>query len=319
MERESMESKFMEKAGKIIMAVIVMAGLIYAFYNLFHMRAMNRADKEAMEEITAPMLAEIETAGRLECTSLVYLKAEVQNIQDVDWNINFVHDFNNQRLEMKKAAVDEIFEYTDSENILYSKGVTPVFIKDEMTFEKVSADKWYQYSVEEIYGKEWREGTSAQLSYGCLGTEGDLLQIEEAGTEDIDGVVCTKYTAYLRNSLKEDTQGAENDSAFRKVLSKSGLSASEVRKSYPEIYELLKEYYNQNTVEMTIWADENNRIIRIERDYTFLYYANLLKQNSEMISIKAGQYSYPQAVCRQNYRYGGSCRDVNVPSEFQEL
>lgn len=65
--------------------------------------------------------------------------------------------------------------------------------------------------------------------------------------------------------------------------------------------------------------NENGDMARIEKDYTFTYYLDIMKQNSEKIYDKAGQYQYPDVICQQNYAYNPTCGRVEMPGDFEEL
>lgn len=65
--------------------------------------------------------------------------------------------------------------------------------------------------------------------------------------------------------------------------------------------------------------NENGDMARIEKDYTFTYYLDIMKQNSEKIYDKAGQYQYPDVICQQNYTYNPTCGRVEMPGDFEEL
>lgn len=65
--------------------------------------------------------------------------------------------------------------------------------------------------------------------------------------------------------------------------------------------------------------NENGDMARIEKDYTFTYYLDIMKQNSEKIYDRAGQYQYPDVICQQNYTYNPTCGRVEMPGDFEEL
>lgn len=65
--------------------------------------------------------------------------------------------------------------------------------------------------------------------------------------------------------------------------------------------------------------NENGDMARIEKDYTFTYYLDIMKQNSEKIYDKVGQYQYPDVICQQNYTYNPTCGRVEMPGDFEEL
>lgn len=76
--------------------------------------------------------------------------------------------------------------------------------------------------------------------------------------------------------------------------------------------------YLNNREYLTKIQDEGKVLIG-EKEYTFTYYLDIMKQNSEKIYDKAGQYQYPDVICQQNYAYNPTCGRVEMPGDFEEL
>ena len=62
------------------------------------------------------------------------------------------------------------------------------------------------------------------------------------------------------------------------------------------MYRLLKESFNKDAEEFFVWVDNNDVMVQIERDYTFQYYVNVMKEHSEKIEELVGQDDAPSCL-----------------------
>lgn len=275
-----------------------------------------------MEAITGAVLQAMEKAERMECKTAVYLaldSEETEDKHDESQDINLIHDFGHQRLYVGRGDRKEIIDYRDEMSYIYSKGISPVYSKSDVMMREIPKDRWHRYATEDMYGIQWKDGKSDQISYGFLQDKNYLVKIKKQGQDTIDEKNYTKYKVIIKNPLRNQDTEKESDNEFRKTLSEYGLNVMDLKKGYPEVYNMLKDTYNQNTEEMYIWTDENGNMVRIEKDHTFRYYLNIMKENSERIENKVGQYGYPRVYCRQNFTYSPVCGIVEIPKDFEEL
>lgn len=307
---------------KILLVILLSGGLIYAFYNVLSSRAQRRENLDHMQSVTGAVLKSMDNAERMECKTSVYLNLNSEKEEDKhdkSQDINLIHDFGHRRLYISRGDKTEIMDYRDKMPYIYSKGVSPVYSKADVQMKIIPKNQWYRYTAESMYGIQWKAGKSDQISYGYLRDENFLVKITKQGEDTIDGKSCIKYKAVIKNSLRNQSAGEESDNEFRKTLSAYGLNVMDLKKAYPDVYKMLKDTYNQDTEEIHIWTDENGNMIRIEKDHTFRYYLNVMKENSEKIEEKAGQYGYPRVYCRQNFTYSPTCGIVEIPKDFEEL
>lgn len=307
---------------RILLVVLLSSGLVYAFYNVLNSRIQSRENLKNMEAVTGAVLRSMDHAERMECKTSVYLNLdseEEEDKNDKSQDISLIHDFGHRRLYISRGDRTEIIDYRDKIPYIYSKGISPVYSKSDVQMKMIRKDQWHRYTSESMYGIQWKEGKSDQISYGYLRDKNFLVKIIKQGQDEIDGKSCTKYKAVIKNSLKDKAAGEESDNEFRKTLSSYGLNVMDLKKGYPEVYKMLKDTYNQDTEEMYIWTDENENMMRIEKDHTFRYYLNVMKENSEKIEEKVGQYGYPGVYCRQNFTYSPACGIVEIPKDFEEL
>lgn len=273
-----------------------------------------------MESVTGSVLQSVNTAERMECKSSVYLDlAEEEDKHDESQDIHLIHDFAHQRLYIGQGDRTEIIDYRDKIPCIYSKGISPVYNKADVRMETIPEDQWYKYICEKMYGMQWKDGKSERISYGYLKDENYLLKIKKQGKDTIDEKSYIKYKVIIENPLRNHTTKEESEYGFRKTLSTYGLNVMELKKGYPEVYKMLKDTHHRDTQEMYVWTDENGNMARIEKDCTFLYYLNIMKENSEKIEEKAGRYGYPKAYCRQDFTYSPDCGLVEIPKDFEEL
>lgn len=304
---------------RIVVIVLLTCGLLYSYFNVLYSHFMSSTRQREIEKITAPMLSNLEKAERLECKSTIFIKTEEEEMQDPSGSMRMVHDFKHHLMELVKGNVTEILEYKGDIPILYTKGISPVYIKKNAELKKVPEDKWFRYPCEEMYGSRQKEGKSEMISYGYLASKEGIIDVESEGKEEIDGKSWSKYTATIRNTIRHMKGSQEGNSLFRKTLGEYGVDSIELRNSYPEVYKRLKGIYDQETEELTFWVDEADRITRIEKDYTFPYYMNILKENSERIEEQVGRYGYPRIISRQDYEYDPTCSIVDIPKDYKEL
>lgn len=304
---------------KLLIVILFAGGLLYAFYNVASGRIQGQENLKRLDTVTKPILKAVNEAERLQCNASVYLQLEDEQKQDASENIEFIHDLKNQRMQVVKDDKKEIYDYRDKQLNIYSKGISPVYSKEDAGFTRIPTDRWFHYTGETMYGVQRRKGVSDQISYGYLKDEEYLLKVRRQGEEEIGEKKYQKYKAVIRNTLKETNRGAESDNEFRKTISANGLDVMDLKKGYPEVYKLLKDTYNRGSEELYIWVDEDGKLSRIEKDYTFAYYIQTMKQNSEKIQQKVGQYGYPRVFCRQDYTYNPTCKNIEMPKDFEEL
>lgn len=301
---------------KILMVVLLASGLIYAFYNVLNTRIRGQENIKQLQSVTDSILNAVNSKERMECMTSVYLDCEEEDKLDESQKAELIHDFAHKRFYIGRSGKTEIVEYENDLPAIYSKGISPVYSKEKTGFIAVQKDKWYKYTGEKIYASPWRKGKNDQVSYGYLKDKNYLVKIKKIAKEIVDEKSYTKYEAVVKNTLRDETAGKESDNEFRKTLSSHGLNVMDLRKEYPEVYKLLKDTYNKNMEEMSVWVDEEGNLVRIEKDHTFLYYLNVMKENSDKIEQKVGQYGYPRVYSRQEYTYSPDCRGIEIPKDF---
>ncbi len=304
---------------KAVTVILIAAGLFYAYYNILESKYQGSESRRQLEAVAEPILEAPRNSDRLECSSTICLETEEERVQDDACTIKLIHDFVHQRMQLEKGGAKEIYEYSEEGQMMYSKGVSPVYVKKDGKLHKVPSDRWFHYQGEEQYGIGERTGESDRISYGYLASADFLRKIREEGQDVIGDETCERYTAVIKNTVKSGEKRKQGDNEFRKVLSAEGLDSMELRKEYPEVYDLLKEQYEKETEELTIWVDQEGKLRVIEKEYTFQYYIALMKENSEKIQAKAGRYGYPRVTCRQEYRYSPVCGNIQIPEKFEEI
>lgn len=303
---------------RCLFIIIAFMGLFYAFFNVIQSRFKGNERQKQIEEVIDPIISNLEDARRLECQSYVYIRAEDGDRQDPAQSMQLIHDFSNKRLQFAKGNIQEILEYGDK-TMAYSKGISPVYEKEKMELKKVALDRWYRYSCEEMYGTERIEGKNERISYGYLIDVESVKEVKKTGTELLYGVECDKYIAVIENTLRSEIVEPEEDNHFRKKLGAYGLDPMRLQKNYPEAYKRMKGIYDDDSEELVFWVDGNGKLVRIEKDYTFLYYIDVLKGNSDRIREQMGMYGYPEVICQQNYRYSPDCNNIYMPKDVIEL
>ena len=204
------------------------------------------------------------------------------------YDVKMVHDFEHQKFQTMKADKKEIIDYTKEDIEVYSRGISPVYIPDGEGLRTALLDRWLKYEGAKTYGKQQIKGMTDFISYGYLENPDYLLSIKEEDTEDVGGMTCRKYKVRVRNTLRQEKSGEESDFEFRKAISANGLDVLELKASYPQVYRLLKESFNKDAEEFFVWVDNNDVMVQIERDYTFQYYVNVMKEHSEKIEDSSG-------------------------------
>lgn len=308
-----------ENVIRILVIVTITGGLLYASFNVIRERFQGGERQRQIDAVTEPIMAEMEKSGRLECQSTVYLRLEEGTKEDLSQKVQMIHDFKHQRIQYMKGNMKEIQEYKNDTPVIYSKGISPVYIKESAELKRVSGDKWFEYPCEKMYGSERRSGKNEMISYGYLTSEEHIRSIEAEGKEEIDGKMCVRYKAVIKNTLRTPDNASEGNNEFRKALGAYGLDPMNLKKEYPEVYKHMKNIYDKDSEELYFWVDEGGKLVRIEKDYTFLYYLGIMKENSEKIQEQAGRYNYPQVICRQNYKYGPTCPNIDLPKDYEEL
>lgn len=304
---------------EILIVVLLASGLIYAFYNVLNGRIQGQENRENIKKVSNIILKSVNTSERMECKTTVYLELEEEEKQDEAQKTGIVHDFRHQCVQIERKGRVEIFEYGHAIPSIYSKGVSPVYNREDAMMKKVSRDRWYKYSTEKMYGRPWKRGKCDQISYGYLTDETYIRRIEKKGEVKEGEKTYTEYRAKIRNPLRAGNESEDGDNGFRKTLGVYGLDVMTLKKGYPEVYRMLQDIYNRDVEEMNIWVDEKGNMVRIEKDHTFLYYLEIMKENSEKIEEKVGKYGYPNVYCRQDYTYNPGCKTVEMPEKFKEL
>lgn len=313
-----MKKKY-QNIGKIVLIVIMGIGLLYAFWNLLSSRFLLGENKKEVEMATEKILSSVKNTDRMECYTWVYRDLAEEELWDPQYDVKMVHDFEHQKFQTMKADKKEIINYAKEDIEVYSRGISPVYIPDGEGLRTALLDRWLKYEGAKTYGKQQIKGMTDFISYGYLENPDYLLSIKEEDTEDVGGVTCRKYKVRVRNTLRQEKSGEESDFEFRKAISANGLDVLELKASYPQVYRLLKESFNKDAEEFFVWVDNNDVMVQIERDYTFQYYVNVMKEHSEKIEELVGQYDYPKIVCHQQYRYSPECQTIEMPEAFEEM
>ncbi|MCI8835378.1 MAG: hypothetical protein HFH24_08385 [Ruminococcus sp.] len=362
---------------KILAVILLAAGLFYAYFNVLNTRFKGSASRKQMRQISGQMMFYPENSDRIECDSTLYIVQEEgqEPVEISSGKMQFILDQKYKRLQIHRENAEEIIEFSELEeeaylsgkhaihmaakeggqrfvsDQVYSKGVSPLYIREEEGLKKVQKEQWYHYSCREIYGVKWYEGLSERISYGYLTSEEYLEKIrhqktektredenpiedtEKEGSENVPQEAAEEaagetaeyleeseeYIVQIKNTLRSRKASGESDNEFRKTLSENGLHVMKLKKEYPDVYKMLKEIYYQSAENLHVWLDAEGKMIRIEKDYTFPYYMEVMKENSEKIEQLVGRYHYPRIICRQDYLYSPSCQNVSLPRVFKEL
>lgn len=303
---------------KMIVGLLIVLGLLHVYFSTLNNRFQGSVSRRKMQEAAETILKYPKKSNRLLCNSIVYLDTE-EKVKDENWNMKVLHDFEHKRMQTIAGKRSEIYEYGADELHVYTKGVSPVFIKEEVQLKKLPPDRWFKYSCEPLYGQGRKAGTTHRTSYGYLGSLEHMKRLYHDDDEEIDGVKYEKYIAEIWNTNKLNEPFKEGDNEFRKALSANGLDVMKLRNNYPEVYKLLKELYQKETEKLSVWIDPDGKLAFLEKDYTFQYYMNVMKENSEIIHMKVCRHGYPRVICRQTYTYSPNCEDIQIPKEFEEI
>lgn len=304
---------------EIAIVIFAIGGFFFSFYNVMHEKIQKSENRFEISEMTDKMLDYQRNADALECNSTIYLQVQDEQIQDSSWTEQFIHDFKHERIYTKMDKSEEIMEYAKNEVSVYTKGITNVYSKDEKRIQNVSQNEWYRYKCENIYGMNIKEAVTDRISYGYLEDIDNIIDIKKTGTVEYEGVNNTIYTVTIKNTLREDLTEDMGDTGLRKMLSSKGLNVMTIKKVYPEVYNLLKDIYNSETEDIQVWITDDNKMTRIEKDCTFTYYTSVMKENSDVIDNKVGQYNYPRVFCTQNYKYSPESAVIKMPKSFEKL
>lgn len=313
-----MKKKY-QNIGKIILIVIIGIGLFYAFWNLLSSRFSLGTNKKEVKMVTETILSSVKNADRLECYTWIYRDLPEEELWDPQYDVKMVHDFEHKKFQTIKEDQKEIIDYAEGKTDVYSRGISPIYISDGDGLCTALLDRWLKYEGAKTYGRQQMKGMTDLLSYGYLDDSEYLLGIKDEGEDEVGGVKCQKYKIRVRNTLKQEKSGEESDFAFRKAISANGLDVLELKAGYPQVYRLLKESFNKEAEEFYVWVDKEGTMLQLERDYTFPYYMNVMKEHSEKIEELVGQYDYPNIVCHQQYRYAPNCRMIEMPEAFEEM
>lgn len=304
---------------EIVIVVFAVFGIVYSFYNVLSERVLKSENRQEIHSLSELMLSAQATAERLECRSQVYVKNEDEFVEDKFETIKFIYDYVNDRIQTIQKDTNEIIEHRDGEIQVYSKGISPIYIKRDKRVKKVSEQNWYHYECERIYGNEKAAGLTDRVSYGYLETIDDIVRIRKIEDTELNNKQVSKYVVTIKNSIREDLTEDMGDTGLRKMLSKKGLDPTFIKNGYPTVYNLLKDIYNRETEDIVVWVNEENVLIRLEKDCTFSYYTKVMKENSDLIKSKLGRYDYPEVVCIQDYEYNLKAEMIDLPQKFIEL
>lgn len=304
---------------EILIVIFVVCGIFYSFYNVLSERVLKSENRQEILRLSELMLSEQASADRLECKSRVYVKNGEEFVEDKLETINVIYDYKHHRLQTIQKDTDEIIEHGEGERMVYSKGISPVYIKQDKRMKKVSGQTWYHYGCESIYGNEKEAALTDRVSYGYLEAMDEIIRIRKLEETEQDGNHVSKYVVTIKNSIREDLTEDMGDTGLRKMLSKKGLDPTFLKNGYPTVYRLLKDIYNRETEDIVVWMNEDDVMIRLEKDCTFSYYTEVMKENSDLIKSKIGRYDYPEVVCIQEYEYNRNAQMIKLPQKFVEL
>ena len=304
---------------EIIILIFAVFGIVYSFYNVLGERILKSENRQEIQELSDLILSRQVDADRLECKSQIYIKNGEELVQDKLETTQFIYDFKNERLQTVQKNTNEIIEHDKDGIFVYSKGISPIYMKKDKRVKKVSNQNWYHYECENIYGNEKEEAHLDKLSYGYLEDLDNIIRIDKAEDEEVNGMMASKYIVTIKNSLGVDLTEDMGDTGLRKMLSRNGLNPTFLKNGYPTVYNLLKDVYNRKTENIVVWLNEDDEMVRLKKDCTFSYYAKVMKENSDLIKSKVGRYDYPEAVCIQEYTYNLDAATIQLPQKFTEL
>ncbi|MBO5461513.1 MAG: hypothetical protein J5983_06945 [Ruminococcus sp.] len=304
---------------EIAIVIFAVGGFLFSFYNVMHEKILKSENRFEISQLTDEILQSQKNSDAFECNSMIYLQNEEESVQDPSWAEQIIHDFEHEKIYIKRDKSEELMEYADDEVAVYTKGVTEVYSKEEKKIQTVSQNDWYYYECEDIYGANTKNAVTDRLSYGYLEDIDNIIDIKKTGTAEYEGVNNTRYTVTIQNTLRDDMTEDMGDTGLRKMLGSKGLNVMMIQKAYPEVYELLKKIYDSETEEMQVWLSDDGKMTRIEKDCTFTYYIEVMKGNSDVIENKVGQYNYPRVSCIQNYKYSPESAVIKMPQSFKEL
>lgn len=304
---------------EIVIVIFAVFGIIYSFYNVLSERVLKSENRQEIHRLSELILSSQESADRLECRSQIYVKKGEELVEDKLESTKFIYDYDNNRLQTIQKDTNEIIQSNEGEIQVYSKGISPVYIKQDKRVKKVSSQSWYHYDCERIYGNEKRAALTDKVSYGYLKLMDDIIRIRKTDDTELNGMKVSKYIVTIKNSIRDDLTEDMGDTGLRKILSKKGLNPTFLKNGYPTVYHLLKDIYNRETEEICVWLNEENVMVRLEKDCTFSYYIEVMKGNSDLIKSKLGRYDYPEVICIQEYDYNLKAEMVTVPQKFIEL
>lgn len=157
---------------RIFLSVVIIAGLFYAYYTVLNNRFKGTESRKHTEETVSEILKTPSESKRLVCSSDLYLDMNYEEgqemIWDKDYSVEFVQDIKNSRMQITKGDKVEILEYNDGQYEVYSKGISPIYMKDEVRLKKAVYDRWYHYPCEPTYGADRKKAQNPQFSYGYL-------------------------------------------------------------------------------------------------------------------------------------------------------
>lgn len=305
---------------EMMIVIFALFGVVYSFYNVLSERILKSENREEIEKLSHMILGRQEETDRLECNSQIYVKNGEELVQDKMETSKFIYDYKNERLQIIQKDTNEIIEHKkDERKFVYSKGISPLYTKERKKPVNVSNQNWYYFECEKFYGEEKESANLDKISYGYLEDVDDIIRIHKEKDEALNGTTASKYIVTIKNSLREDLTKDMGDTGLQKMLSENGLNATFLKNGYPTVYKLLKDVYNRETEDVLVWLNEDNEMIRLEKDCTFSYYIKVMKENSDLIKSKIGRYNYPAVICIQEYAYGLEADMIELPQKFTEL
>lgn len=298
-----------------ILSFLIICGLIFAFVNLVGMKFQGMIHRSHASEVSERILQSIHEEERFSCETMICIALEDKYLQDKSKDMSMVQELKQERMLVSKGDAQVIFVDEEDDLYIYSKGLSPIYNKRKSTLQNVDVNRWVKYPAEKMFAKKQRKGENPRLSYGYLENPEYLLQIQEEGLVSIQEKTYEKYEVTLRNTLKDHVDNEDSDIVFRKTLASHGVDVMEIQNEYPKAYDKMRECFRTDTERMHVWVDDAGKLAKIEKDYTFIYYLEMMDENSEKIYHNLGQYGSPDIVCVQEYTYPPTCKQIELPKE----
>lgn len=312
--------KFEKKnIAEILLVIVAVFGIVYSFYNVLSQKILKSETRHEIQQLSDQFLGEQKQARRLKCVTKVFIEKDDDLIQDSSETVQILYDYEHERVQTVKGITKEIVEYGNESGWIYSKGITSVYKKDDRRKKEVSANKWYHYECDDIYREEKQKAFTNTCSYDYLYDIDNIISIKEAEQKENNGTISTKYIVTIQNTLREDLTEDMGDTGFRKLLNEKGVDATYIKNTYPDIYNMLKSIYNDDTEELFVWVDQDGIMRTLEKDYTFAYYLKMMKKNVALLEGFSKEYGYARVKSIQTYSYNQETELIELPQKFIEL